>query len=235
MEFEKEEAKEVIEAVGAWIYIFRKPITASDVEGIKEAMTAIKGIIEKACGEYWEGCCLAVGTRQSVTTSLKLEGEAWEDFCRETGFEYVDAEGKGKNEYGEPVGIERMREALETTEWEGGDGEGDIEEEFGFTDGGEGWEGLAGEEAEMSVELLGMKGAMHGETSEDEKENADEQVEEMGRMMNRLLAIKGMYISWFLPPFRGIDMECGRLMYMRLQIRLRQCRSRSGRSLLRRL
>lgn len=189
-EFAKEEAKEVIQAVGAWIYVFRKPVTHDDLANIKATIEAIKAVIEKACGDYWDGTCLAIGTKQSTTTSLRLEGEEWEDFCQEQRFEYIDAEAKGRNEYGEPVGMERMKEALETTEWKG-DAElefDDFEDIDDFGDGAD-WDGLAGEQAEMNIELLGMKTAL-GEGSFQAGEE-EEQVEEMGRMMSRLMAIKG--------------------------------------------
>jgi hypothetical protein len=189
-EFSKDEAKEVIEVVGAWIYIFRKPVTDDDLTSIKTTMSAIKSVISKACDEYWEGTCLAIGTKQSTTTSLRLEGDSWEDFCQEHGFEYIDAEAKGKNEYGEPVGMERMKEALETTEWEG-DAEFDLDgfEELDDFGDEEEWDGLAGEQADMNMELLGMKTALGGGAYEEGVEEG--QVEEMGRMMSRMMAIKG--------------------------------------------
>jgi hypothetical protein len=191
-EFSKDEAKEVIEAVGAWLYVFRKPVTDDDVNEIKSTISAVKAVIAKATGDYWEGTCLAVGTKQSTTTSLRLEGEEWEEFCQEHSFEYIDAEAKGRNEFGEPVGVERIREALETTDWEndvaplfGGD---DFEGDDDFGDDAD-WGGLAGEQAEMNAELLGMKTALNGGAFEQQDEEA--QVEEMGRMMSRLMAIKG--------------------------------------------
>lgn len=199
-EFSKDEAKEVLEAVGASVYVFRKPVTDNDLANIKATVEAIKHVIAKACGEYWEGPCLAVGTKQSTTTSLRLEGDEWDEFCQTHGFEYIDVEAKGRNEYGEPVGMERMREALETTDWEGdADGlnfdEDDFEGEDDFGDGGD-WDGLAGEQVEMNIELLGVKTALgRGAFAERDEE---EQVEEMGRMMSRLMAIKGTYAFSFL-------------------------------------
>ena len=53
---------------------------------------------------------LAVGMRQSVSPSLEMEGEEWEDFCREcgVGWEWIDGEigdlgegeKEGRNEFG---------------------------------------------------------------------------------------------------------------------------------------
>ncbi|KIW03831.1 uncharacterized protein PV09_05130 [Verruconis gallopava] len=187
-EFSKEEAKEVVDAVGAWIYVFRKPVTDEDLATIKRTVEAIKSVIHKACGEYWEGTCLAVGTKQSTTTSLQLSGDEWDDFCRDHGFEYVDAEAKGSNEFGEQLGLARLREALETTDWEGEvklDAD-DFEDIDNFGDGAD-WDGFADEQAEMNLELLGMKTALYGGKFEDGNE---EEVEEMGKMMNKLMAIR---------------------------------------------
>jgi hypothetical protein len=47
----------------------------------------------------WEGVCLAVGMKQSATPYLEKSHEEWEDVCQEYGFEFVDFEAKGRNEY----------------------------------------------------------------------------------------------------------------------------------------
>jgi len=62
-------------------------------------MKAVQEVIEKAAGYSWEGTCLAVGMKQGLTGGLKL-GDDWEDVCLSYGFEYVDAEAKGRNEFG---------------------------------------------------------------------------------------------------------------------------------------
>ncbi len=99
-EFTKPEAKEVVSVVEAWIYCFRKPVNEEDIENIKASMQAIQEVVEKGCGLSWDGICLAVAMPQSITPHLEKSFEDWEDSCRDFGFEYVDAEAKGKNEYG---------------------------------------------------------------------------------------------------------------------------------------
>lgn len=165
-------------------------------DATKDSIRAIADVIKKACGYSWDGTCLAVGMPQGITPHLQLEDEEWEEFCRELGFEYVDATTKGKNEFGEPTGIDRVKEALETTEWDGADDEfGDILGEEGLGDmdeSGEGeWGAFSVEEAEMNRELLGMKTAVNGGDAGDEEDEAL-QVEELERMMGKLQAIKGM-------------------------------------------
>jgi hypothetical protein len=63
-------------------------------------MKAISKVIENACGHSWDGTCLAVAMPQGVTPHLEKDFEEWEEACRGHGFEYIDSEVKGKNEFG---------------------------------------------------------------------------------------------------------------------------------------
>lgn len=242
-EFVKPEAKEVVSALGAWIFCFRKPLDEKQLvrllflqlngtlidsakNATKESIRAIADVIKKACGYSWDGTCLAVGMPQGITPHLQLDDEDWEEFCRELGFEYVDATTKGKNEFGEPTGIDRIREALETTEWDGAEddfgdilGEDDLES-MGEDGNGE-WGAFSMEEAEMNMELLGMKTAVNGGSATDEDGEAV-QVEELERMMGKLQAIKGTIV--LLPA------SCPANSY--LQIPARPCQKPKGRDLL---
>ena len=83
----------------------------------------------------------------------------------------------------EPVGVARIKEALEANDWTGG---GDAGLEDGDDDAFENT--FAAEEAEMGIELFGIKGAIHGEEDDDEAL----QVEELEQMVQRMQAIKGM-------------------------------------------
>jgi hypothetical protein len=170
----------------------------------KESIRAIAHVIKNACGYSWDGTCLAIGMPQGIKPHLQLDDEEWEEFCRDLGFEYVDAATTGKNEFGEPTGMNRIREALETTEWDGADdefdellGSGDLVN-VGEDGSGE-WGAFSVEEAEMNMELLGMKTAVNG-GSATEREDEETQVEELERMMGKLQAIKGTTIP-ILPNF----------------------------------
>jgi hypothetical protein len=193
-EFSKPEAREVISVLGSWIYAFRLPVANEDLETIKETMKSIQAVIERATGYGWDGTLLAVGMPQGTTPRLQMTFEEWDDVCREYNFEYIDAIAKGRNEFDEPVGLERLKEAIETTEWESGHGDlDDLLDERGDEGLGESgdWGDFSKEEEEMGVELLGLKSAIcAGEGEEDEDEAV--LVEEMGRLMGRLQAIKGM-------------------------------------------
>jgi hypothetical protein len=94
------------------------------------------------------------------------------------------------------MGIERLREALETNDWESNElsesidledfdkGEGEGEENIGF--------GI--EAAEMEMEMFGMKQAIYrssnGEENDDE-EGGDKEVEQLQAMMLRMQAVRG--------------------------------------------
>ena len=158
-------------------------------------MQAIADVIERACGHGGDQVCLAVAMPQSTTPHLDMGGEEWEEISIEYGFEYVDFESKEKNEFGEKVGVPRVREILETCEWESCEGldvdlDGDDDDEEGFGS-------FAAEEAEMNMELFGMKNALHGseEDAGHEKSEEDEakEVEELEIMMKKAIVIKGTF------------------------------------------
>jgi hypothetical protein len=135
---------------------------------------------------------------QGETSQLQLTFDDWDEICRELGFEYIDSSAKGMNEFSEPVGLARLKEALETTEWDGADGDlGDFDNVDGLDSrGGDEWGTFAAEEAEMSMELMGVKNAIHGGDPDDDEAA---QVEELERMMIKLQAIKGPYRSFIAP------------------------------------
>jgi hypothetical protein len=158
-----------------------------DLEVIKETMQAVSDVIERACGYGGDMVCLAVAMPQSITPYLEKSNEEWEELAMDYGFEYVDSETKGKNEFGEATGIHRVREALEAGEWESMAGLDLGEDEDGFQGS------FAAEEAEMNMELFGMKGALAGFDDGDEgPEPGDKEVEDLEVMMQKMVAIKEM-------------------------------------------
>ncbi|KAH7049345.1 alpha and gamma adaptin binding protein p34-domain-containing protein [Macrophomina phaseolina] len=203
-EFRKPEAREVVRAVGAWVFVFAKDDARKDE--VRETMRGIRGVIEAGAGGLWDGVCLAVGVRNKgmVGTSEKVVGgdgawgpfEEWDDEARERGFEYVDAEMKGRNEFGEMTGMARVREALEANEWEGGDDDDDDGGLDGLGVGesdDEDWnKTFAAEEAEMGIEMMGLKTELNGGEGADGGEDEAAQVEELERMMSKLSGIRDL-------------------------------------------
>lgn len=193
-EFLKPEAKEVVEAIGAWVYCFRPCPTDEPVKETSDVMQAIQQILEQHAGHGADSVMLAVRAPSEQASSGKSAAEDWEGACLEHGFEYVDYTAKGTNEFGEKTGFERLREALEANEWAAtihSDSEpelDDLDYEDAFT---------RRDEAEMTAELFGMKAALAGaDDFEAEAEDflpptaQETEVEDLDRLMGKLLAVK---------------------------------------------
>ncbi|KAI5841871.1 hypothetical protein DFP73DRAFT_528298 [Morchella snyderi] len=191
--YQAPEAKDVLKALGGFIITFRRPQDEAGLEAIKRLLAALQRVV-KACGYAWDGVCLAVAMPQSLRPVLERSADDWEDLCREYGFEYVDYEFRGRNDYGEPAGMERVHEALEANDW-GGDDDDDDAASFGlFEDGEEGEEDplkLVGDE--MEREMFGLHSAIFpDEDEEGEDEDEELQVEKLEAMMMRMAALKDM-------------------------------------------
>ena len=63
-------------------------------------MNAVSNVCKNGLGLSWDGVCLAVSMPQSSTPVLEQSLDDWEEMCQEFGFEYVEFEAKGRNEYG---------------------------------------------------------------------------------------------------------------------------------------
>jgi hypothetical protein len=85
--------------IGAFVVCFRKPVDEKGLEGIRALLESVGQVVKEGCGYAWDGACLAVGMPQSTTPYLEKSVEEWGDLCQEFGFEFVDFEAKGRNEY----------------------------------------------------------------------------------------------------------------------------------------
>lgn len=208
-------------AVGAWVYVFPKPdkgdgdAAKAERERVLATMDAVQKVVEKGAGLGWDGVCLAVGVRGRTaglvgTSEAVVEERAggwgfeeWEDAARDKGFEYVDAEAKGRNEFGEMQGMARVKEALEANEWEGEAALSDLEDLDGEGSGDEDWsKTFAAEEAEMGMELMGLKTELNSGDGEDQAA----QVDELERMMSKLSGIRGELLS--SSARKGLELIC---------------------------
>ncbi|KAI5203404.1 hypothetical protein E4T39_04203 [Aureobasidium subglaciale] len=183
-EFLKPEAREVVQALGGWIYCFDngKKEEGSEVtisEEVEKTMKAVSEVVERACGMMWDGTRLAI----DLTASNKDKSTVVvEEQCLDLGFEYIHIDAKGKNEYGEKLGLERAKEALEANEWSASAAEDDDEGDIG---------GMDDEQAQMNAELWGLKASLLDPDDEgDEDEGSALQLEGMEQMMSQLMAIK---------------------------------------------
>ncbi|KAI4723148.1 hypothetical protein E4T48_00348 [Aureobasidium sp. EXF-10727] len=181
-EFLKPEAKEVVTALGAWIYCFDSGKQESAEEAtissqVETTMKAISEVIEKACGMMWDGTRLAIDLTPANKDKFTTIAE---ETCLDLGFEYIHMDATGKNEYGEKQGLERAKEALEANEWSASPAED--EDNIGDMDD---------EQAQMNAELWGMKASLlDPDAQDDEDEGSALQIEGMEQMMSQLMAIK---------------------------------------------
>ncbi|KAF7900099.1 hypothetical protein EAF00_004435 [Botryotinia globosa] len=197
-EFLAPEAREVLTVLGAFIVCFRKPVDEAELQAFKILLESVAEVVKEGCGYTWDGVCLAVAMPQSTTPCLEKSFDEWEELCQEHGFEFIDFESKGRNQYSEPMGLERLKEALEANEWEGGDDDGEGIDLGDFEDDGDDNKsiGFGIEAAELEMEMFGMKQAIYGESSEKtnpegEIENEDG-VEQLEALMLRMQAVKDM-------------------------------------------
>jgi len=138
---------------------------------------------------------------------VEVKSEEWEELCLDVGFEYVDFEAKGRNDYGEPVGMERLRESLEANDWNArvGIGLDDFDEDELDKLGDEGEEeevdkngnvrdGLKLEANELEREMFGLHQAVldsERESEEDEEAGDDDiTVENLEAAMQRLKTVR---------------------------------------------
>ena len=123
----------------------------------KELVAHVGRVVREGLGGWeWDGVLLAVGVSIDDASSGggggggEVEDEVldeWEDACAEWGLEFVHYDAaaaasqkdrggeKGRNEFGERVGIARVREALEANDWSAAAGGGEDEEEDEDEDG----------------------------------------------------------------------------------------------------
>ena len=141
----------MIDAIGAWIVCFPCASTVNGMAQMRETLRTIKAIIDYHAATSYsltKPLLLAVVATKSEAPSLEVRSEEWEDLCRdEGGWEWIDGsigvlEGgqKGQekatvNEFREKVGMDRLEEALEANEWEGGGEVGLSLDEEGTVDG----------------------------------------------------------------------------------------------------
>jgi hypothetical protein len=199
-EFMKEEAGEVVRAVGAWVYVFRLGQDGKAGDEVKKTMAALQAVLETHAGYGAESVLLAVGMPAGGKERARMgkeRREEWDDVAMQYGFEFVEFGTQGVNEFGEKQGVERLKEALEANEW-ADDGEDEDADDLGLENGSDEEFGDFGrEEAEMTAELFGLKASLLGEEDdaegfEDGSGDGDQkgQVDDLDKMMSKLMAVK---------------------------------------------
>ena len=191
-EFLKPEAAEVVQAVGAWICCLVVD-TKGDVESVNgNILRAVQEVVEEHVGYGAEVTMLAIAgpSRDNGPSISDNEKDGWEDVCIQHGFELVDYGAQGRNEYGERQGRERVREALETNDWDQADNENDNGDfdDLGLEDD---LRDYNIDEVGMTAELFDLKAALADE--EEEPMPASKQksaVNDLDSVVSRLLAVR---------------------------------------------
>ena len=134
---------------------------------------------------------------------LDLSSEEWEDLCRnEGGWEYIDGRigdteksysenDKGLNEFGEQVGIARLKEALEANEWESAA----IDGADSLNDWGDDNTGLEMADVKVGVDMAALgKGLVEDREEGGRREElaGEEDVQALERMMTRMQAVRDL-------------------------------------------
>jgi alpha- and gamma-adaptin-binding protein p34 len=117
-EFVKPEARQVIEAIGAWIYCF---IDDGSEDCLATFIRDVKCVEEVILAYELDSTATMLAVRfPHEAKSAPIDADRFatlEDVTIQSGFELIDYAGTGLNDYGEKQGIERAREALETNDW----------------------------------------------------------------------------------------------------------------------
>ena len=69
------------------------------MKDVEKLLANVAEVVKEGCGFSWDGVCLAVAMPQSSTPYLEKSFEEWEETCQEFGFEFVDFESKGRNQF----------------------------------------------------------------------------------------------------------------------------------------
>lgn len=187
-EFLKPEAKEVIEAIGAFAFCYQQTSGVNPADTITQATDAITNVINEQLGHPGDAILLAIGvppSKNGAAIDPDIRNEL-DDITIDAGFEFIDYAATGTSEYGEKQGKARLREALEAHEWAQSVDQDDddfLEDDF---------DQLAHEDAEASLELSGLKMSLMedrgAQISPDDTQPAD--VDDLDVMLGKLLAVR---------------------------------------------
>jgi hypothetical protein len=211
------EVKDAIEDLGRDVGILfvlqpSQPVKLDAVEKAK-VLKRLEKLVEKfedKCHEmgvfgwdfvWWDGVADPAGN----VPQIEVGDETKVGSVKESS----DAKGTGRNEFGEKLGIERVREVLEGVDWSitpsltaNADDEGNDNDEDDFNVfGGGKYKGL---DAELQQEMMGLKLSImdEGETKRSGnvgEEGEDISIDQMSALMERVVAIRDA----------GADMEKG--------------------------
>lgn len=196
-EFLAPEAREVLQSLGAFIVCFKKPVNQAGLEEVKDLLKCMSQVIKQSSSLVWGGICLAVAMPQTLMPHLEKDFEDWQDLCQESGFEFIDFGMKGRNQYSELMGLDRIKEALQANDWENDyelrECDSDIDELGEFNDGT--FSGFQIEAAKLEKEMQEMRIEMRQNQNSVEREsetssNFEEEVEKLEAIVSKIQIIR---------------------------------------------
>jgi len=108
--FLSDEAREVLDVLGGFIVVFS---LHEDKQETKSLLHEVGKVVKEGLGGWeWDGVGVAVGVGNG-------DADEWDELCAAGGLEFVQMTGndQGRNEFGERMGIARVKEALEANDW----------------------------------------------------------------------------------------------------------------------
>ena len=154
-------------------------------------------ILLMGTGKEGESGGLGVATEKMEEVLLEERGILGWDIVRWEGAATEKAEVNGaRNAYGEKIGIERVKELLESIDWSAPlPSIGKEDNDLGFLsseyeDAKLGVDGLKLQGQELEQEMMGLKLAMRDHDFDGDIEEEDLQVDQLPRLLDRVVAIK---------------------------------------------
>ncbi|KAL7967952.1 alpha and gamma adaptin binding protein p34 domain-containing protein [Trichoderma sp. SZMC 28014] len=180
--FLSEEAREVLAVLGGLVLVFaipnEKPAVLTQDDQPPSLIRHVGSVVQKGLGGWeWDGVRLAIGIGEG-------DADEWDELCVEAGLEFIQLKSgqMEKNEYGEKTGIPRVREALESNDWEqldGGDALSDFDE--AHSDQAEGAEDFDPESLDFGVDRSDFEGLRMAIWETSHRETGDPETADMAK------------------------------------------------------
>ncbi|KAL6902432.1 alpha and gamma adaptin binding protein p34 domain-containing protein [Trichoderma evansii] len=177
--FLSEEAREVLAVLGGLVLVFaipnEKPAALTGDDQAPSLIRHVGSVAQKGLGGWeWDGVRLAIGIGEG-------DADEWDDLCAEAGLEFVQLKSgqMEKNEFGEKTGIPRVREALESNDWDqldGGDPLSDFDE--AHSDKSDGAEDFDPESLDFGVDRSDFEGLRMAIWETSRRETGDSEIAE---------------------------------------------------------
>ncbi|QIW95306.1 hypothetical protein AMS68_000824 [Peltaster fructicola] len=180
-EFSQPEAKQVVDAIGAWIFCFTTDETPIHDEQLDASLEAIQAVVDLHTNGSNDAVMLAVAIPRDSTVITEDRLTQLEDITMRYNFELINYAATGLNDFGEKQGLDRIREALEANEWTSSVETGEDDDLDVLDSPGSG-------EAEIDVDLADLKAslmdkdttvALNDEVGSEEQANAVDDLELM--------------------------------------------------------